>query len=145
MQITINRHRFTDPVPIVPGMQDWVGEAAERAGFAWERVPSGAGHDAQAIATIAPMAMVFVPSVERHQPRHARSTPRPEDCANGVASPAGAPAAGRRAVVAHQNSIATGSRTVTRTIGKVPSNPFMVSLSNHREPEKASCRQAQDE
>ena len=83
VEITINRHRFTDPVPIVPGMQDWVGEAAERAGFAWERVPSGAGHDAQAIATIAPMAMLFVPSVEgiSHAVQEYSS---PEDCANGT-------------------------------------------------------------
>ena len=83
VEITINRHRFTDPVPIVPAMQDWVGEAAERAGFAWERVPSGAGHDAQAIATIAPMAMVFVPSVEGIS--HAiQEYSSPEDCANGA-------------------------------------------------------------
>ena len=84
VQISINRHRFTDAVPITPDMQGWVGEAAERAGFAWQRVPSGAGHDAQAIATIAPMAMVFVPSVERHQPRHRGVLFSPEDCANGA-------------------------------------------------------------
>ena len=83
VQITINRHRFTDAVPIAPGMQDWVGEAAERAGFAWERVPSGAGHDAQAIASIAPMAMVFVPSVGGIS--HAiEEYSSPEDCSNGA-------------------------------------------------------------
>ena len=83
VQISINRHRFTDAVPITQGMQDWVGEAAERAGFSWERVPSGAGHDAQAIATIAPMAMVFVPSVGGIS--HAiEEYSSPEDCANGT-------------------------------------------------------------
>ena len=83
VQITINRHRFTDAVPIAPGMQDWVGEAAERAGFAWERVTSGAGHDAQAIASIAPMAMVFVPSVGGIS--HAiEEYSSPEDCSNGA-------------------------------------------------------------
>ena len=83
VQISINRHRFTDAVPITQGMQDWVGEAAERAGFTWERVPSGAGHDAQAIATIAPMAMVFVPSVGGIS--HAiEEYSSPEDCANGT-------------------------------------------------------------
>ncbi|CAI8051758.1 N-carbamoyl-L-amino acid hydrolase [Geodia barretti] len=80
VQITINRHRFTDAVPITQGMRDWVGEAAERAGFTWELVPSGAGHDAQAIATIAPMAMVFVPSVGGIS--HAiEEYSSPEDCA----------------------------------------------------------------
>ena len=83
VQIAINRHRFTDAVPITQGMQGWVGEAAERAGFSWERVPSGAGHDAQAIATIAPMAMVFVPSVGGIS--HAiEEYSSPEDCANGT-------------------------------------------------------------
>ena len=83
VQITINRHRFTDAVPITQGMQEWVGEAAERAGFTWERVPSGAGHDAQAIAAIAPMAMVFVPSVGGIS--HAiEEYSSPEDCANGT-------------------------------------------------------------
>ena len=83
VQISINRHRFTDAVPITPDMQGWVGEAAERAGFAWQRVPSGAGHDAQAIASIAPMAMVFVPSVEGIS--HAiEEYSSPEDCANGA-------------------------------------------------------------
>ena len=83
VQISINRHRFTDAVPIVPNMQGWVGEAAERAGFAWQRVPSGAGHDAQAIATIAPMAMVFVPSV-RGISHAIEEYSSPEDCANGT-------------------------------------------------------------
>ena len=83
VQISINRHRFTDAVPITPDMQGWVGEAAERAGFAWQRVPSGAGHDAQAIATIAPMAMLFVPSVGGIS--HAiEEYSSPEDCANGT-------------------------------------------------------------
>ncbi len=83
VEITINRHRFTDAVPITQEMQDWVGEAAERAGFSWERVPSGAGHDAQVMATIAPMAMVFVPSAEgiSHAVEEYSS---PEDCANGA-------------------------------------------------------------
>ncbi len=83
VEISINRHRFTESVLIEPAMQDWVGEAAERAGFTWERVPSGAGHDAQAIASIAPMAMVFVPSVEGIS--HAiEEYSSPEDCANGA-------------------------------------------------------------
>ena len=83
VRITINRHRFTDAVPVAPAMQEWVAEAAQRAGFDWERVPSGAGHDAQAIAAIAPMAMLFVPSVGGIS--HAiEEYSSPEDCANGT-------------------------------------------------------------
>ena len=81
--ITINRHRFTDPVPITPAMQEWAAEAARRAGFPSQRVPSGAGHDAQAIAAIAPVAMLFVPS--RDGISHAiEEYSTPEDCANGT-------------------------------------------------------------
>ena len=83
VQIVINRFRFTDSVPIAPAMQEWVAEAAQRAGFDSERVPSGAGHDAQAIAAIAPMAMLFVPSVGGIS--HAiEEYSTPEACANGA-------------------------------------------------------------
>jgi beta-ureidopropionase / N-carbamoyl-L-amino-acid hydrolase len=47
-------------------------------------MPSGAGHDAQAIATIAPMGMIFVPSVGGISHAPAELT-RPEDCAHGAA------------------------------------------------------------
>ena len=49
----------------------------------WESVASGAGHDAQAIASIAPMAMLFVPSIDgiSHSPEEYST---PEDCANGA-------------------------------------------------------------
>lgn len=35
---------------------------AERLGYSHKRMTSGAGHDAQMIARIAPSAMIFVPS-----------------------------------------------------------------------------------
>ena len=83
VQITINRHRFTDAVPITPAMQELVAEAAQRAGFASQPVPSGAGHDAQAIAAIAPMAMLFVPSIGGIS-HAADEYSTPEACANGA-------------------------------------------------------------
>ena len=83
VEVTLNRHRFTQSVPITDEMQALAGEAAERGGFSWEHVPSGAGHDAQAIAEIAPMAMLFVPSVNGIS--HAiEEYSTPEDCANGA-------------------------------------------------------------
>ena len=64
-------------------MQGLVAEAADQAGLAWESLPSGAGHDAQAMAAITESGMVFVPSVEgiSHSPHE--FTP-PADCANGA-------------------------------------------------------------
>jgi N-carbamoyl-L-amino-acid hydrolase len=46
-------------------------------------MPSGAGHDAQEMAHVAPMAMIFVPSVGgiSHAPAEYTS---PADLANGV-------------------------------------------------------------
>ena len=83
VNIEVDRHRFTSSVPITPEMQALVAEAAENCGLSWEPLPSGAGHDAQAIATIAPMAMLFVPSVDgiSHSPEEYST---PEDCANGT-------------------------------------------------------------
>ena len=83
VDITVNRHRFTTSVPITAGMQALVAKAAENCGLAWEPVASGAGHDAQAIAAITPVAMLFVPSVDgiSHSPEEYST---PEDCANGA-------------------------------------------------------------
>jgi N-carbamoyl-L-amino-acid hydrolase len=47
------------------------------------RLPSGAGHDAQMMAQLGPMGMIFVPSVGgiSHSPRELS---RFEDCAQGA-------------------------------------------------------------
>ena len=53
------------------------------ASEAHQRIPSGAGHDAQSIAAITDTAMIFVPSVNgvSHAPEEFST---PEDCANGA-------------------------------------------------------------
>jgi N-carbamoyl-L-amino-acid hydrolase len=81
--IDVQRHRFTSAVPISADMQAMVAEAAENCGMAWEPLASGAGHDAQAVANIAPVAMIFVPSVDgiSHSPEEYST---PQDCANGA-------------------------------------------------------------
>ena len=64
-------------------MQNLVEAASNNAGLAHMRVASGAGHDAQAIAAITKMAMLFVPSADgiSHAPQEYST---PEDCANGA-------------------------------------------------------------
>jgi N-carbamoyl-L-amino-acid hydrolase len=71
------------PAPATPGVQETIGRAAEAAGLKTMRLPSGAGHDAQQIARIAPMGMIFVPSVGgiSHSPKELTSW---DDCANGA-------------------------------------------------------------
>ena len=57
--------------------------AADEIGLGTHRMPSGAGHDAQSIARIAPIGMVFVPSAGgiSHSPLEFS---RPEDIEKGV-------------------------------------------------------------
>jgi len=51
--------------------------------FKTMRLPSGAGHDAQVMARLGPMGMIFVPSVGgiSHSPKELTLWP---DCANGA-------------------------------------------------------------
>ena len=65
------------------GVQAAIGGAADRLGLDARRLPSGAGHDAQMIAALCPMGMIFVPSVGgiSHSPRELTSW---EDCARGA-------------------------------------------------------------
>ncbi len=51
------------PTDFAPALVDSVEQAAEGLGLSTRRMFSGAGHDAQIVAGIAPAAMVFVPSV----------------------------------------------------------------------------------
>ena len=61
----------------------WVEASAEELGLSHNRMPSGAGHDAQAVAHFAPMGMVFVPSVGGLS-HHPDEYSRPEDIEAGV-------------------------------------------------------------
>ncbi|MCA1440640.1 Zn-dependent hydrolase [Ensifer sp. IC4062] len=60
-----------EPVTFDARIVGLIEEAARRRGLASKRMTSGAGHDAQMIARIAPAAMIFVPSVGgiSHNPR----------------------------------------------------------------------------
>ncbi|MCH7713677.1 MAG: Zn-dependent hydrolase [Chloroflexi bacterium] len=73
----------TIPAPIKPEMQDLVAEASANHGLATERLPSGAGHDAQAMAAITGVAMIFVPSIDgiSHSPLEFST---PQACADGA-------------------------------------------------------------
>ncbi len=50
------------PVRCDPLLVDAIEQAASGLGFASARLPSGAGHDAQIMASLGPIAMIFVPS-----------------------------------------------------------------------------------
>ncbi len=64
-------------------VQDVIERSARTLSLSSQRLPSGAGHDAQMMAQLVPMGMIFVPSVGgiSHSPRELT---RWEDCANGA-------------------------------------------------------------
>ncbi len=61
----------TPPAPTDPGIREIIDGVADDLTLTHQRMPSGAGHDAQSIAQIAPVGMIFVPSVGgiSHSPR----------------------------------------------------------------------------
>ena len=69
--------------PTDPRFQAWVEEAAEDLALSHHRMPSGAGHDAQAVAHFAPTGMVFIPSVGGLS-HHPDEFSRPEDVEAGA-------------------------------------------------------------
>ena len=52
-----------DPVAFDPVVVNLVEQQAQALGCSHQRMPSGAGHDAQMLARVCPSAMIFVPSV----------------------------------------------------------------------------------
>ena len=58
---TVQLVRF-EPVVFDAALADRIQAAAQRRGLPHRRMTSGAGHDAQMLARIAPSAMIFVPS-----------------------------------------------------------------------------------
>ncbi|MBY2999571.1 Zn-dependent hydrolase [Rhizobium leguminosarum] len=69
--ISVERLARFEPVKFDQGIVGLIEKAARDRGLACRRMTSGAGHDAQMIARIAPSAMIFVPSIGgiSHNPR----------------------------------------------------------------------------
>jgi N-carbamoyl-L-amino-acid hydrolase len=73
------------PAPCDPAMMAALDAAAEKhAPGLWQRMPSGAGHDAQYIARRMPVAMLFVPSIGGIS-HHWREDTKEDDLALGIA------------------------------------------------------------
>lgn len=72
-----------DPVVCDQSMQDRIARSTEALGYAWEAVPSGAGHDAAHMAHLGPMGMIFIPSIggRSHVPEEFSTS---EDIATGA-------------------------------------------------------------
>jgi beta-ureidopropionase / N-carbamoyl-L-amino-acid hydrolase len=71
------------PAPTDQRLREVIQEAATALGLTTKLMPSGAGHDAQDIARIAPIGMIFVPSIGgiSHSPKEFTTA---SDMANGA-------------------------------------------------------------
>ena len=82
-QIEITDLSRNPPALASPDVQAAIERAAKTLSLPSTRLPSGAGHDAQMMAQLGPMGMIFVPSVAgiSHSPKELTTW---EDCANGA-------------------------------------------------------------
>jgi N-carbamoyl-L-amino-acid hydrolase len=79
---------FTEPLMVRaaltdPRFQKLINGVARELGYTTKLMPSGAGHDAQEIAKIGPVGMIFIPSIGgiSHSPKEFS---RPEDIEHGA-------------------------------------------------------------
>lgn len=72
-----------EPAIMTTSIQKEISNAAKKLGLSTKKMPSGAGHDAQDMALIAPTGMIFVPSQGgiSHSPKEFTSA---KDMANGA-------------------------------------------------------------
>jgi N-carbamoyl-L-amino-acid hydrolase len=82
-EIVMEKVEHHPPAVADPAIQGKIEEAAAHLNLKTMRLPSGAGHDAQMMAKVGPMGMIFVPSVDgiSHSPKEFTSW---QDCANGA-------------------------------------------------------------
>jgi N-carbamoyl-L-amino-acid hydrolase len=71
------------PAPTDARIRSLIDQSAKELGLSTRQMPSGAGHDAQDMARLAPVGMIFIPSVGgiSHSPKEFS---RPQDITNGA-------------------------------------------------------------
>ncbi|MFN8149290.1 MAG: Zn-dependent hydrolase [Candidatus Nanopelagicales bacterium] len=84
LSVSVRRMARTRHVPFDPEVQKAVATAADDLELSHRALLSGAGHDAQELASICPTAMVFVPGLYDGISHNPREYSTPEACADGV-------------------------------------------------------------
>jgi N-carbamoyl-L-amino-acid hydrolase len=81
-KFTFQKTSGSKPAPTDPRIRRIIDESARQLGLTTRQLPSGAGHDAQELASVCPIGMIFVPSRDgiSHSPREYSS---PSDITNG--------------------------------------------------------------
>lgn len=82
-EITMTQVEHLPPALATADIQRQIELAADKLSLSTQHLPSGAGHDAQMLARLGPMGMIFIPSVGgiSHSPKEFS---RWIDCANGA-------------------------------------------------------------
>ncbi|HJS74512.1 MAG TPA: Zn-dependent hydrolase, partial [Vicinamibacteria bacterium] len=82
-QVSFEKYYESRGAPADERLREVIRRSAESLGLSTLSLPSGAGHDAQSLALVAPMGMIFVPSVGgvSHSPRELTAE---EDCEAGA-------------------------------------------------------------
>ena len=83
VEVSFERFYESLAAPTATALRDMIENAAAALELPSMRMPSGAGHDAQEMAGLAPIGMIFVPSVGgiSHSPKEHT---RPQDLINGA-------------------------------------------------------------
>ena len=84
VEITWRQTARTEPVEFHPRIQQMITDAATKRGLSHATIISGAGHDAQELASVCPTAMVFVPGEHEGISHNPREYSTPKACEDGV-------------------------------------------------------------
>jgi N-carbamoyl-L-amino-acid hydrolase len=82
-QISITSNGHNEAAVAAPEIQRVIEASANKLKLKTRHLPSGAGHDAQQMAKLMPMGMIFIPSIGgiSHSPKELSTW---EHCANGA-------------------------------------------------------------
>jgi len=82
-QFAYSELHVNSAAPTDPRMRKIISDAAKALGLSSRLMPSGAGHDAQAMAQLGPVGMIFIPSIGgiSHSPKEFS---KPADITNGA-------------------------------------------------------------
>jgi N-carbamoyl-L-amino-acid hydrolase len=96
VQVDLDVEPVIVPCTLDERIQEIIAGAAAGRGLAASRLPSGAGHDSQNLATVAPTGMIFIPSIggRSHCPQESTTWPDIENGANVLLDTVTALAAG---------------------------------------------------
>jgi len=83
VEIEVTAASRSAPASMDPALRAVIADSARELGLGYQLMPSGAGHDAQILATVAPAGMIFVPSIGgvSHVPEEDTA---PEDLISGA-------------------------------------------------------------